>query len=222
MLEPDVTLTDYVLSVECMVCGALLGRTPTDGKWLRTAGICFFIFFGLSAATGGTVHGFCPEVQSPTCQFLWRLTLEGIGLAAFAAWILGAGFLATGRTGHWLAFAALPQIAVYNVLLFLVTWEFWVVFTIYLPAALLLLAGFCRVGRERRFAQVGAVGSVLSFVSSFLQFLKIGIDPVYFNHNALAHVVQGIALALMFLGIRAAVHADFLESRVAQAGISRP
>jgi hypothetical protein len=45
--------------------------------------------------------------------------------------------------------------------------------------------------------------------------MGIGIDPVYFNHNALAHSVQAVALALIFLGARYAVGSNFLESRVA-------
>jgi len=224
MSEPDVTLTDYGLAVECAVFAALLGLTPTGRKGLRTAGMCFFIFLGLSAATGGTVHGFCPEKQSPACQFLWQLTLQSIGLAAFSTWILGAGILVAGRTGRWLALAAVPQIALYSTMVLLFTQEFWIVFMIYFPAALLLLAGFCRaVWRDgHRFLLVGASGSVLSFVSSFIQFMRIGIDPVYFNHNALAHVVQAVALVLIFLGIRSVAGSAFLESRAARATALSP
>ena len=104
------------------------------------------------------------------------------------------------------------------------TQKFWIAFTIYLPAALLLLSGFCR-GAWRdghRFLLLGASGSVLSFLSSFLQFMRIGIDSVYFNHNALAHVVQAVALVLLLTGIRYAVSPFFLESRVARAGTLSP
>jgi len=44
MSELDVTLTDYGLAVECSVCAAFLGLTPTVRKGLRNAGMCFFIF----------------------------------------------------------------------------------------------------------------------------------------------------------------------------------
>jgi Family of unknown function (DUF6962) len=218
MSEPDVTLTDYGLALECAVCAALLGLALGAQKGRRFAGMFFFTFLGLSAATGGTVHGFCPTMQSQECQFLWSLTLQLIGLAAFSTWTLGAGLVATGRAGRWLALAAIPQFALYSTLVFLMTQEFWIAFTIYLPAALLLLAGFCRAAWHdgHRFLLVGASGSVLSFVSSFLQFMKIGIDPVYFNHNALAHVVQAVALALLFLGIRFAIGLDAVEKRVAR------
>src|SRR5437016_2062948 len=123
MSEPDVTLTDYGLALECAVCAAFLGLTPTVSKSLRSAGMFFFIFMGLSAATGGTIHGFFPEKQSPECRFLWQLTLQSVGLAAFSTWILGAGLFASGRTGRWLALAAIPQIALYSMLVLLMTQE---------------------------------------------------------------------------------------------------
>ncbi len=219
MSEPDVTLTDYALALECAVCAAWLGLTPTSRRGLRNAAVLFFVFLGCSAATGGTVHGFYPDEGSPGYQFLWQMTLQAVGWASFSTWVLGAGIFATGRSGRWLALAGIPQIALFSALALLFTQEFWIVFTIYLPAALLLLAGFCRAGwcGEHRFLLVGATGSVLSFVSSFLQFMRIGIDPIYFNHNALAHVVQAVALALICLGARYAVSSAFFESRIAPA-----
>lgn len=210
MSEPDVTLTDYGLAIECAICAVLLGLTASNRKGLRTAGMCFFVSLGLGAVIGGTVHGFCPDRESPACALLWKLTLESVGLAAFSAWTLGANTVASGRAGHWLALAAIPQIVIYCPLAFLVTQEFWVAHAIYVPAALLLLAGFCRGGWEgHRFLLVGAAGSVLSLLSSFLQFMRIGIDPVYFNHNALAHVVQAVALALIYRGIRFVIGPGF-------------
>jgi hypothetical protein len=210
MSEPDVTLTDYGLAVECAFCAVLLGLTPTGSKVLRSAGLCFFLFHGLAAASGGTVHGFCPDTQSPGHRFLWQLTLQSLGLAAFSSWILGAGVLAAARPGRWLALAGVPQVAVYSTLALVFTREFWIVFSIYLPAALLLLAGFCRAGwHGHRFLLVGATGSVLSLVASFIQHMKIGVDPVYFNHNALAHVVEAVALALIFLGVRCVVASGY-------------
>jgi hypothetical protein len=45
--------------------------------------------------------------------------------------------------------------------------------------------------------------------------MKIGIDPVYFNHNALAHVVQAVALALICLAMRVAIDPNGTPRRVA-------
>jgi hypothetical protein len=223
MTEPDVTLTDFGLAAECAICAVLLGFTPARAMRLRKAGLCFFVFHGLAAAAGGVVHGFCRDTRSLECRILWQLALLSIGLAACSAWIVASGILASGHVGHWLALAGIPQLAVFTATVLLFTREFWVAFTIYLPAALLLLAAFCRAcWQGHRFVLVGVSGVVLSFVSSFIQFMRIGVHPVYFNHNALAHVVQAVALALMFLGIRAVVGSALPEWRAVPATAVTP
>ncbi|MFN0053244.1 MAG: DUF6962 family protein [Planctomycetales bacterium] len=207
MLEQGVTLTDYGLALECVVCAALLARTKTSRTSLRAAGICFFLFLGVSTAAGGTVHGFFPDENSPPGRFLWNVTLQTLGLAAMSAWLLGAGFFAAGRKGHWLALAAFPQVGLYGANVALVTQEFWITMTIYLPAALLLLSAFgCAWWRTRQpFLLVGGTGLTLTFVAALIQVQKIGIHPEYFNHNALYHVVQAVALAMLSFGTRTLV-----------------
>jgi hypothetical protein len=219
MLEPDVTLTDYGLALECAILAITLWLGPTRRSELRSAGILFFLSLGFSAVTGGTVHGFYPNPQTLASRCLWQLTLQSIGLAAFSTWRLAAGILASGRAARWLALAAFPQLVLYSTGALLFTQEFWITFTIYVPAALLLLSAFCRaVWRDgQRFLLLGVASSVLSFTSCFLQFTHIGIHPVYFNHNALAHVVQAIALVLLFFAIRYVAGPNFLTTRVARA-----
>ena len=73
----------------------------------------------------------------------------------------------------------------------------------YLPAALFLLAVFVSAGHRRGRSNVsGTVGLALTFVAAAVQQLHIALHPVYFNHNALYHVIQGIAIVLLFLGAR--------------------
>src|SRR5262249_50021063 len=117
-----------------------------------------------------------------------------------------------------------PLLALYSISALMLTQAFWITFTIYLPAALLLLAAFCRAVRRdgHRFLLLGAASSVLSFASCFVQFTRISVHPVYFNHNALAHVVQAVALVLLFLAIRYVAGPDFVKARVAPAADSSP
>lgn len=202
MREPDVTLTDYGLTLECALLAILLGRLKDRNAIMKRAGVGFFTFMGLSAAFGGTVHGFCPEMTSTACRVLWQLTLQAIGLSAFSMWILGASLVARSGAGQLLGGLGLPALMLYGGAVYGFTQDFWIAFTIYLPAAILLLAGFwVSARRDLRSARIGAIGSLLSFLSSGIQLAKVGLHPAYFNHNALAHVVQGIALWLMFRGI---------------------
>jgi hypothetical protein len=45
-------------------------------------------------------------------------------------------------------------------------------------------------------------GLLLTFVAAGVQQAGIAVHPVYFNHNALYHVIQGVALFLIFVGAR--------------------
>jgi hypothetical protein len=48
----------------------------------------------------------------------------------------------------------------------------------------------------------GVTGLALTFVAAAVQQLRIAIHPVYFNHNALYHVIQAGALLLIFVAAR--------------------
>jgi hypothetical protein len=52
-----------------------------------------------------------------------------------------------------------------------------------------------------------------AFVAAGIQQGGIGLHPVYFNHNALYHLVQGIALALIFLAARGLLREPPFASR---------
>lgn len=70
----------------------------------------------------------------------------------------------------------------------------------YAPAiAWLLVAAvvtYRRLGQGA--ALVGAMGIGLTFVASSMQAAGLALHPVYFDHNALYHVIQGVALYLIF------------------------
>lgn len=202
MREIDATLTDYGLAIECALLAISLGRSSDRDVALKWAGAGFFAFMGISAALGGTVHGFCPDLTSTACQALWQLTLQAIGLSAISMWILGTSLIVLGPGRRLLAGVGVLMLVAYSVAAVLVTQQFWIAFTIYLPAAHLLLAGFFVAARRAPLpAAVGATGSLLSFLSSGIQMAKVGVHPIYFSHNALVHVVQAAALYLMFRGV---------------------
>ena len=81
MTEPDVTLTDYVLAVECAILAWCLNRVDGSNEALRKAFILFFAAIGFAAMTGGSVHGFFPDERTTGYAVLWSLTLIAIGAA---------------------------------------------------------------------------------------------------------------------------------------------
>jgi peptidoglycan/LPS O-acetylase OafA/YrhL len=74
----------------------------------------------------------------------------------------------------------------------------------YLPALLLFLLGAAvqaMRGRSRGWGLITA-GLLVSIGAALLQQARVAIHPVYFDHNAVYHVVQGIALVFIYLGFR--------------------
>ena len=94
--------------------------------------------------------------------------------------------------------------AAYAAVIVFVTDAFWVAVAGYLPAAAFLLVAFLRAAVRRRasWARLGAYGLALSFAAAAIQHFRIALHPVYFNHNALYHLVQAVALALLFMASR--------------------
>ena len=204
MTEPDVTLTDYGLFVECAAFAWLIARRPDDPGTQRSWTVAFFAFTALAALFGGTVHGFFAEDAGGIGRLLWKLSMLAIGATALAGWAIGASLLFSRRDAHRLVTVASGLFAVYAAVILLVTDAFGAAVIGYLPAAAFLFAGFLRTAvRERAaWARLGAWGLALSFAAAAVQQLRVAVHPVYFNHNALYHVVQAIALALVFMACR--------------------
>ena len=75
----------------------------------------------------------------------------------------------------------------------------------YLPALLLLLLGAVVQavrGRDRAWGLIAA-GLLVSIAAAWFQQARVAIHPVYFDHNAVYHVVQCVALVFIYLGFRA-------------------
>jgi len=202
MTEPDVALTDYVLAAESLLLLALLRRRSSpDGPrfWLAL----YFGSVSVAALCGGTVHGFFLDEQSIGHLILWPATLIAAGATALAAWAIGARILLRERAAHRVIIAAVAQFLIYSMLL-LWTQDFRLAIVVNLPATLWLLAGFVvAYRRERHRSLLAAAASIaLILIAALLQQIGVGVHPLYFSHNALYHVLQGVALVLFFRGAR--------------------
>ncbi len=137
MLEPDVTLTDSLLAVECLLLAVFLGRRPARSPAAKAWAIIFFLAICVGSIAGGTVHGFFPEADSDGQIVLWLITLNSIGVTALAVWMLGALVLfrvIAWRFRSW----AYSQFARYLGLTGFVSREFWTAMVTYIPACLFL------------------------------------------------------------------------------------
>lgn len=204
LLEPDVALTDFALAIECAIFAIWLARRGAPAGAIRPFFVVFFAAIGLASLLGGIAHGFLADKQSLLFRVIWTGTLAAVGCAAFASWAAGARLWMSQVGSARVTVLAGLLLAAYLVVILFVSRDFVVAVVHYLPATVFLLASFAVAYRRRpeRFLLNGVLGMVLTFVAAGIQQGGIDLHPVYFNSDALYHLVQGCALVLIFLAVR--------------------
>ena len=204
MTEPDVTLTDYGLAIECALFAYLVYVKGGQHNRCRTWFVIFFGATGVASLLGGTVHGFFLDANTTGSAILWPASLIAIGGAAMAAWAIAATILCARPVANWIAIAAGGEFVVYSFVILFVTDNFVFAIINYLPPAVALLFGLIVLWWRTRKPQpaIGAVGMGLTFVASWVQQQGFALHPIYFNHNALYHLIGAVALFLIFLAAR--------------------
>ena len=202
--EPDVTFTDYGLAIECALFSYLLYRRGGRPQPLRTWFALFFGSAGAAALTGGTVHGFFLDVETVGSAILWPATLVAMGVTALSVWAIGARIQFSARVARWISILAAVEFVGYSVVVSFIAQRFRIAVANYLPAAVFLFLVLAIVYNRTRERQVlvGLSGLMLTFVAAGVQQGGVALHPVYFNHNALYHVIQAVALFMLFWGAR--------------------
>ena len=204
MRDVDVTLTDYALAVELGVLVFLLCRQAAGDPPLQRRFGLFFAGSALAALTGGTVHGFLPD-SSP----LWTTSLVALGLPALAAWGISARLLAPRSWEIWLWRAAVVECAAYAVVVLAGVRSFAVAIVNYMPAAVVMAVAFAWRSRAKDAGAAlwGLGGMLLIFVGAGAQTMRVSLHPRFFDHNALYHVIDGVASVFIFVAARGLVAA---------------
>lgn len=150
------------------------------------------------AAFGGITHGFVPETDGIVGGLVWRATLAAIGVAAFSLWMIASLLLFKPGAVERARWFGIIGLAIYVGVVLFQEQRFFVALSFYIPACLILLFGFAAQLRRQPFAMDGFIAMAVTFAAAALQYFQVGIHPVYFNHNALYHVGQGIALYFLY------------------------
>ena len=192
MLEPDVTLTDFALAIECGAFAFVLLKREGLARWFAL----FFGAIGLAALCGGLSHGFFPGNA-----IVWRATMVALGFASFSSWAIGARVAFSAGVVRTITRAALAVLAVYLVTVLSGKDNFLVAILHYLPGVLFFIVALTVLYARKRKREVlwGLSGLVLTLVASGLQQAGVGLHPVYFDHNALYHLIEAAALAFVFV-----------------------
>jgi hypothetical protein len=204
LTRPAVSLTDFALAIECIVFAVLLARLPASDAVLRRWFVVFFASVAAASFLGGTMHGFFEYSTNPFRTVLWTATLLAILVTSFATWSIAAILQLGESASQWVRRFALAQILVLTIVVLFVSKQFVVAIVAYLPATVFLLIGFWRgyVYTREPALKTGIVGLILTFIAAAVQQLKLAVHPVYFDHNALYHVIQFVALWMIYRAAR--------------------
>ena len=133
-------------------------------------------------------------------QLLWPTTMITIGVTALSAWALGARIYFSAHTARKIRQLATLVFIGYCLIVLMVTQDFAVAIIHYLPGALFLSLSLALKYRQTKEKKIflGLCGMGLILIGSGFQQARVTIHPTYFNHNALYHLIQGVALFMIF------------------------
>jgi hypothetical protein len=207
MTEVDVSLTDYAIAAECALFTYLLAALRGPNSSLAFPFTAFFVSIALAAIAGGTVHGFFLDERSLGHKVLWPFTLLSLGATALAGVLVGTALLFPPATGRLIDVAGLLAYVAYVIVVLFIRRDFVVAIVGYLPSLIFLAMAFlvvyARVGKAALL--IGFLGICTMLIAAGLQQAKWGIHPRRFNHNAVYHVLQGLALWMIFVAARESI-----------------
>ena len=200
--DPDVVFTDLGLAL----LGAWFGRrlALTARGPLGRADVVLMVALAAAAFWGAVFHAFFPRgTTTPAGYLAWIPVSLSIVIAAAALLELALRALGPRLPRQARRLVVLVYAAVFAGVVVLVDESFTSIVRFYVPALLLFLAGaVARAMRGGGGWSLIALGLLLSAGAAALQQLRVALHPVYFDHNALYHVVQAAALVLLYLGFR--------------------
>jgi len=182
----------------------LIGRLRTGASLLSGAFVVFFFSIAMAAAAGGTVHGFFLDESSLGYRILWPFTLIVMGITAVPGVHIGTALHFSHSTAVFINRVALAVFVTYFAIVLFIRRDFLIAILDYLPALLFVGGAFllAHLRQKKPAFLIGFLGVCMMLFAAAAQQAKVGIDPRYFDHNALYHVLQAIALFMVFLAAR--------------------
>jgi hypothetical protein len=204
--DPDVAFTDLGLALLGGYLGWRLWRAPGQRMLLRSGAL---LMGGLASAAlwGAVFHAFFPAGTATVSGFLaWVPVALSIVVAAAAMLELSLRLLLPRIQPRVRRLVVATYAVGFAVVVLLVHESFSSIVYCYTPALILLLIAAGREALRSRDAgwTLITTGLITSAGAAMLQQAKVAVHPVYFDHNAVYHVVQAIALVFLYFGWRRA------------------
>jgi len=204
--DPDVVFTDLGLAVLAAWLGRRLWTVSSQGTRPRAGAV---LLAGLASAAlwGAIFHAFFPaDTATPAGYAAWVPVVLSIVVAASAMLVLALRTLIPLLPPRVRVSLVTVYAAGFLAAALLGDQSFGTIVRFYLPALILLLigAGWRAIRGPGAGWALIALGLIISVGAALLQQAAVSVHPVYFDHNAVYHVVQGFAIVVLYLGFRRA------------------
>jgi hypothetical protein len=204
--DPDVAGTDVALALLAAYLGWRLWRDAA-GRRLQRTGAVLLAALASAAAWGAVFHAFFPAGTTTLPGSLaWKPVALSIVVAGATMLDLGLGLLLPQLAPRLRRSVVLAYAAAFAVVVILLDDSFTSIVRFYVPSLILLL--LASAWQSVRSHSVGwrliLAGLLLSAGAAVLQQARVTLHPVYFDHNAVYHLVQTIAVVFLYLGWRRA------------------
>jgi hypothetical protein len=213
--DPDVVFTDLGLAILGAYLGRRLWTQPGQGVVPRAGAV---LMGGLASAAlwGAIFHGVFPTGTATRSGLLvWIPVVLSIVVAATAMLYLGLRILIPQLPPGIRRLIIATYAAAFAAVALLAHESFTSIVYFYVPALSFLLIAAARQAIQSRDAGwiLVTTGLVLSAAAAILQQAKVAIHPIHFDHNAVYHVVQAIAVVVLYLGWRRAAEPELTTLR---------
>ena len=204
--DPDVAVTDLILAILSGYLGWRLGR-EAGGRRLQRAGAVLLGALASAALGGALFHGFFPAGTTTLSGSLaWKPVALSILIAAATMLDLGISLLLPQVAPAVRRSLVLVYSGAFAAVVMLLDDSFTSIVQFYVPTlGLFLLAAAQQAVRSQSVGwRLILCGLLLSVTAALLQQARVALHPVYFDHNAVYHVVQAVAVIFLYLGWRRA------------------
>lgn len=195
MAEPITLATDYALAVANACFGIRLQRLTGSAPRLWSAG---FIALAVAAFTGGSYHGLGAVLDPRVMSMLWQATEFAIGIGSLCLLLAVVELYTAGRWRVALRILACAKFLIYVV---------WVsgsdeyIYAVYDSGGTLVvstaLAAIALRLWHHRAARWLLAGYGVSVLAALVQISGLRLHE-HFNHNDIYHLIQLIAMTLLF------------------------
>jgi hypothetical protein len=163
----------------------IMGALASAALW----GAVFHAFFPLGTSTRRGFVAWMPVALS--------IAATGMALLALALRVAAPGLPASARRTVTVAYGA-----AFAATVLLVDLSYRMIVCFYAPVVVLFLVVAGRQALQTRSAgwTLIATSFAISLLAAALQQARVSLHPEHFDHNAVYHVLQGVALVLLYRG----------------------